>query len=285
VSDSFTAGLSFCGWDSKQERRMTFFKLGDNVHHYLTEGTREKPALVFANSLGSDLRIWDGVVSRMGGSFHSVRYDKRGHGLSDAPKPPYRIEELARDLFGLLDMLAIKEAVICGISVGGLIAQAMALNYPERVRGLILCDTGARIGSVESWEQRIAMVRGGGLQSIEAVTMERWFSKGFRARCPADVRGYANMLLTTNVDGYIGTCCALRDADFHRDVTRLKQPALVLSGAEDIATPPELGRELAGLIPGAQFSTIDDAGHLPCIEQPDAVAERIIKFFREVQFV
>ena len=101
----------------------------------------------------------------------------------------------------------------------------------------------------------------------------------------ADVRGYSLMLRQTSADGYIGTCAALRDTDFRTILTRIKQPTLVLCGAEDIATPPELGRELAGLIPGAQFSLIDNAAHLPCVEQPDAVAARMMQFFQEVQIV
>ena len=264
---------------------MPFLQTGKVVHHYVSKGRRDKPALVFSNSLGTDLRIWDAVATRLSEDFHLVLYDKRGHGLSDAPEPPYSAGDLAGDVVDLLDSLKIDQAVVCGVSVGGIIAQAMAQNHPERVRALVLCDTGARIGTVESWEQRIEMVRSGSLKPLVAMTMERWFSKGFRERCPADVRGYANMLLTTNVEGYIGTCCALRDADFRRHLSRLEQPTLVLVGAEDIATPPELGRELAGLIPGARFSLIDNAGHLPCIERPEAVVQRMIDFFQGVQIV
>ena len=115
--------------------------------------------------------------------------------------------------------------------------------------------------------------------------MDRWFSAGFREKWPADIRGYSLMLRQSSADGYIGTCAALRDADFRSTVMQIKQPTLVLCGAEDIATPPELGRELARLIPGAQFFLIEKAAHLPCVEQPDAVAERMMQFFREVDIV
>jgi len=264
---------------------MPFVQIGQIVHHFETKGSKDKSALVFSNSLGSDLRIWDAVAGRLSEHFRIVLYDKRGHGLSEASEPPYSASDLARDIVGLLDALKIDQTVICGISVGGIIAQALALDHPRRVRALVLCDTGARIGSVESWQQRIDAVQSGGVQSLETITMERWFSRGFRKRSPADVRGYANMLLQTTVKGYIGTCCALRDADFRGDVSRLKQPTLVLCGAEDIATPPELGQELAGLISGSRFSSIANAAHLPCVEQPAAVVECMMQFFREVQIV
>ncbi len=264
---------------------MPFVQIGKAVHHYSVRGRRDKAALVFSNSLGTDLRIWDEVAAGLSEHFQLVLYDKRGHGLSDAPEPPYTAGDLAGDVVGLLDFLKIDQAVVCGISVGGIIAQAMALNHSRRVRSLILCDTGARIGTVDSWRQRVEMARAGGLQPLVQMTMERWFSKGYRGRYPADVHGYANMLLATNVEGYIGTCCALRDADFRGELSRLNHPTLVLAGAEDIATPPELGRELAGLISGARFSMIDGAGHLPCIERPGAVVEQMMRFFREVQIV
>ena len=264
---------------------MPFTRINNSVHHYVLSGAKDKPPLLFANSLGSDLHIWDDVADLLSEHYRIVCYDKRGHGLSDAPAPPYSLDDLARDVVGVLDYLKIEQAAICGISVGGLIAQALALNHSERVRALVLCDTGARIGSAESWEQRIATVRAGGLPALEAPTMERWFSRDFRERNAADVRGYSNMLLRTTVDGYIGTCCALRDGDLRSAVPRISQPTLVLCGALDIATPPELSQELARLIPAGKFSQIENSAHLPCIEQPKEVASRMMKFFREVQFV
>lgn len=264
---------------------MAFLNTGNFVVHYRVDGAKDHPALLLANSLGSDLRIWDEVAARLAANYFVIRYDLRGHGLSEAPAGPYAAADLARDAVALLDALAIRETIICGVSVGGLIAQALALHHPERVRGLVLSDTGARIASAEAWQQRIDKVRAEGVESLVAMTMERWFAAGFRDRCPADVRGYSLMLRQSAADGYMGVCAALRDTDFRRSVGQIKKPTLVLCGAEDIATPPELGRELAGLIPGAQFSLIDGAAHLPCVEQPAAVAERMKKFFREVQLV
>ena len=268
-----------------ESKAMPFVQLNNIVHRYVDEGAKEKPAIVFANSLGSDLRIWDDVAARLAADFRLIRHDKRGHGLTDALPPPYSAKDLADDVDTLLDVLEIDQAVICGVSVGGIIAQSLALNHARRVRALVLCDTGARIGSVESWQQRVDTVRSAGLQALESPTMERWFSASFRAHRPADVRGYANMLLQTSVDGYLGTCYALRDTDFRQVAVRIKRPTLVLCGAEDIATPPGLGRELAGLISGAQFTLIENAAHLPCIEQPNVMADRMLDFLREVQIV
>lgn len=264
---------------------MAFAAIGKNVLHYICAGAKNKPALVLANSLGSDLHIWDDVAEQLSEYFRIVRYDIRGHGLSEASPPPYSARDLSEDVVALMDLLEISRAVICGVSVGGIIAQSLALDHPERVRALVLSDTGARIGSVESWQQRIATVRESGLQALKEPTMERWFSEQFRQRHAAAVRGYSTMLMKTAPEGYLGTCCALGDADFRPTASQIKLPTLVLCGAEDIATPPDLGRELASLIPGAEFSLIEGAGHLPCIEKPLPMAERMVKFFREVQIV
>jgi len=264
---------------------MFFSRINGVVHHYLTAGKTDAPPLVFANSLGTDLRIWHSFAEQLAGSFETVRYDKRGHGLSQNIDPPYSINDLSEDLARLLDILEINQAVVCGISVGGLIAQALALSHPKRVRALVLCDTGARIGSFESWQQRIEIVRSGGLKALESAMMERWFSVGFRARCPDAITGYAKMLRQTSPEGYIGTCYALRDADFRESISSVYCPTLVLTGAEDVATPPELGRELASSIRGAKFSAIEYAGHLACVEQPEIMAKRMMNFFREVKIV
>jgi 3-oxoadipate enol-lactonase len=264
---------------------MAFAAIGKNVIHYITASASDKPALVFANSLGSDLHIWDDVAERLSAYFSIVRYDIRGHGLSEASPPPYSARDLSEDVVALMDLLEINQAILCGVSVGGIIAQSLVLDHPDRVRALVLSDTGARIGSLESWKQRIEIVQTGGLEALREPTMERWFSQSFRQQHTAAIRGYSTMLLKVTPAGYIGTCCALRDADFHATASRIKAPTLVLCGAEDIATPPELGRELAGLIAGSKFSSIDGSGHLPCIEQPGQMAERMMEFFQEVHIV
>jgi 3-oxoadipate enol-lactonase len=260
---------------------MLFLKTHGIVHHYVSEGSTDKPVLVFVNSLGSDLRIWDDVVIHLAGDFRMIRYDKRGHGLSDAPAPPYSLDDFVLDLLGLLDGLEIKDATVCGLSVGGLIAQRFAIDYPDRVRALVLCDTGIRIGSFASWEERIATVKESGLTKLVGPSMERWFTSAFREDRSVEMRGYANMLLRIPADGYLGACYALRNADLTQETPKINQPTLVLCGDQDIATPPDLGRELGRAIPGARFSLINEAGHLACIEQPEAMAHQMMEFFRQ----
>ncbi|MGH7846772.1 MAG: alpha/beta fold hydrolase [Candidatus Binatia bacterium] len=186
-----------------------------------------------------------------------------------------------RDLAGLLDRLDVNEAVICGLSIGGMIAQAFAAAHPDRVRALVLCDTGMTIGTPAMWDDRIATVKSGGLSRLVDPSMERWFTQTFRDQQAVEVRGYVNMLLRTPVEGYIGACCAIRGADLREAAHSIGKPTLVLCGDKDIATPPDLGRSLASAIPEAKFHLIKDAAHLLCIERPEPFARILMQFFRE----
>ena len=259
---------------------MPFGLINHQVLHFRDENPGKERSFVFVNSLGTDLRIWDEMAARYADGFRIVRYDLRGHGLSDAPPAPYSIADHVGDLAALLDAHEIHGAIVVGLSVGGMIAQALAAQRPDLVRMLVLCDTAHKIGTPEMWNARIEAVRAGGLASIADAVLERWFSTEFRRSRPADLAGYRSMLTRTPAEGYIGTCMSLRDADLTATASRLTQPTLCLVGEEDGATPPALVRSLSELIPGAAFKTIPNAGHLPCIEQPKLLAGWIESFVR-----
>jgi 3-oxoadipate enol-lactonase len=259
---------------------MAFGLFNHQVLHFRDENPRQLRTIVFVNSLGTDLRIWDDVVAHFAGDFRILRYDLRGHGLSEAPPAPYSVDDLAADLAALLDARKVKSAILVGLSVGGMIAQSLAARRPDLVHLLILCDTAHKIGTPEMWSARIEAIRKGGMGAIADGVLERWFSTEFRQTRSAEVAGYRNMLVRTPVEGYIGTCTALRDADLTETSRRLTQPTLCLAGEEDRATPPELVQSMSVLIPSASFRTIPRAGHLPCVEQPRILAGRIEPFIR-----
>lgn len=260
---------------------MNFTTINGVVLHYSDTGETTLPAIAFANSLGTDFRIWDDVVAGLRGRFRCIRYDKRGHGLSTAPPAPYAMDDHVADLAGLLDHLAVPTAVICGLSVGGMIAQGMAASHPDKVAALILCDTGHVIGDATMWNGRIEAVESAGLSALTDGVMERWFTPQFRAPGNATFDGYRNMFERTPVAGYSGTSAAIRDADFTASTAQVRVPCLCIVGDQDKATTPELVRDLAGLIDGASYSVVTGAGHLPCIERPDAQLDLMDRFFRE----
>lgn len=260
---------------------MAFARVNGVVLHYDDRGPRHGRPVVFANSLGTDFRIWDEVVARLPASLRIVRYDKRGHGLSEETPQPYRMETLAADLAALLDHLATGPATVVGLSVGGMIAQALAAARPDLVSRLVLCDTAHRIGTLESWNARIEAVNARGIAPIAESILERWFTPGYRSPGNAAYVGYAAMLKRSPADGYAGTCAALRDADLTQSSRALKVPVLCIAGEEDGSTPPALVRSMAELISGARFEVVAGAGHLPCIEQPAATASLIEGFLRQ----
>ena len=255
----------------------------DGIHlHYRLNGSTDAPTVVFANSLGTDFRIWDSVLERLGPDVQSLCYDKRGHGLSDAPAAPYTIDDHIDDLIGLMTHLNIHRALICGVSVGGMIALGLGARRPELARGLMLCDTAHKIGSDDLWNERIAQIRAHGIAAIADGILDRWFSAGFRQLQGDAVAGWRNMLVRTPIEGYVGTCAALRDADLTAEAGALRLPVRCLCGSEDGATPPELVEAMRALISEAGFELVQGAGHLPCIESPGSIAAIIEDFLREI---
>jgi 3-oxoadipate enol-lactonase len=216
--------------------------------------------------------------------FPIIRYDKRGHGLSDCPPGPYSIRDLSNDLAGLLAYLHVTEAILIGISIGGLIALDFTINHPQKVSALVLCDTGAKIGTPDFWTQRIEAVSNHGMPDIAETIMSRWFAPTFSQRRAADYQEYFDMLVHMPTIGYTATCKALRDADLRDKLDTIEVKSLVLCGSEDMATPPKLGRELAASL-NAHFELIENAAHLPCIEQPSAMATKMLRFFQENGYV
>jgi len=259
---------------------MKFVKANGLVTHFSDQGRRDAPALVFINSLGTDFRIWDEVAEILAPDFRIVLYDKRGHGLSEPGPDTNDIADYARDLAGLMDAVAVERAVLVGLSIGGLIAQDLYRQNPERVAALALCDTAAKIGTDESWAQRIAQVERSGIESIAHSVLERWFTAAFRATRSAELAGMRAMLTRTPAQGYLAACGALKRADLRPYAGKIRAPTLCLVGDEDGSTPVALVKETSELIPGARFEIIEGAGHLPNVEKPAVVARLVAEHAR-----
>jgi 3-oxoadipate enol-lactonase len=263
---------------------MQTYTVAGVAFHVAQTGAPDGPALVVSNSLGTDFRIWDALLPYLPAGLRIIRYNKRGHGLSDSPPLPWGMGDHVADLAGLLDQMEVKGAVVCGLSVGGMIAQGLAAERPDLVSALILCDTGARIGSPELWNSRIEAVRKDGISVLADAILERWFTRRFRDEDP-DFPLWRNMLVRATAEGYGGSCAAIRDIDLIESTSRLRLPCLAVCGADDGTTPPDLVRETASLIPGSRFELIRNAGHLPCIEQPEVLGGLMTAFLKETGYV
>lgn len=248
--------------------------------HYRTDGPEDGLTLVFANSLGTDLRLWDQVLPLLPG-IRALRFDKRGHGLSDSggPDTAVTIAGLAGDAAALIEAEARGPVIFAGLSIGGMIGQQLAHDRPELVRALVLSNTAAKMGSAESWNARIAAVRSGGVASIADAVMERWFAAPFRAT--PELALWRNMLARTDAAGYAGACTAIAAADLSATTSRLSLPTLVIAGDQDGASPPDLVAETAALIAGAAFRVIPGAGHLPPVEAPSEWAALLRAFLHQ----
>lgn len=257
--------------------------LGDVQLHYRIDGDPDGAPVLFANSLGTDLRVWDAVLPRLPDGLRIIRYDKRGHGLSSAPPAPYSMGALVRDAERLLDLLGVRDCVVVGLSIGGMIAQGLAVKRLDLVRALVLSNTAARIGTPDMWTDRIAAVNAGGIESLADAVLERWFSTAFRAT--SELALWRHMLVRQPVDGYGGCSAAISGADFYTPTSGLRLPTLGIAGDRDGSTPPDLVRETVDLIPGSKFHLIRGSGHLPCVENPDEFASVLSGFLTEVGHV
>jgi 3-oxoadipate enol-lactonase len=248
--------------------------------HVVESGPADGPAVVFLHALGTDLRIWQDVVARLPAGLRLVRLDMRGHGLSACPPAPYPMGRLVGDAEGAMDTLGVTQAVVVGLSIGGMIAQGLATKRPDLVRGMVLSNTGAKIGTPEMWAERIETARAGGLEALADGTLERWFPEPFRSGPGGALM--RRLFARQPLEGWAGCAAAISGADFYASTCTLRLPTLGIAGDKDGSTPPDLVRETAELIPGARVHLIRGAGHLPCIDAPDAFAEALAGFLSEI---
>ncbi|MCR9127061.1 MAG: 3-oxoadipate enol-lactonase [Rhodobacteraceae bacterium] len=256
---------------------MQLLDLGDVQLHYRVDGDPGGAPLVFANSLGTDMRLWDAILPLLPRTgLRIIRFDKRGHGLSSLPRAPYKMGTLVRDAELLLDHLGVTDSLFVGLSIGGMIAQGLAVKRPDLIRAMVLSNTGAKIGTADLWADRIATVDAHGIEPLADAVMERWFSRAFRAS--PELALWRNMLVRQPAEGYSGCSAAIAGADFYTTTASLRLPTLGIAGSEDGSTPADLVRETVDLIPGSQFHLIRGAGHLPCVENPAEFALALGRF-------
>lgn len=244
------------------------------------EGKEEAPWVILSHSLGSCMEMWGPQMGDMGRHFRVLRYDTRGHGGSEATPPPYTLEGLAADAVGLMDALNIAEAHWVGISMGGMIGQAMALGYPRRLRSLALCDTAAIVSAEAQsvWEERIDRVRSLGMASVVEETLSRWFTPPFLAKPPPEVERIRAHLLKTPVEGYIGCSEAIRRLNYLPRLPEIRIPTLILVGDQDPGTPVGASLAMHERIPGSRLVVLPEAAHLSNIEQAEAFTRNLLDF-------
>jgi 3-oxoadipate enol-lactonase len=247
---------------------------------YELDGPSSGPTLVFSNSLGTDLRMWERQRDDLKKYFRVLRYNARGQCDVLVPPGPYSIDLLAQDVIELLDALGIQNTSFCGLSMGGMVGMALALNFPDRFHKMVLCNTSPKIGSSDSWNARINAVNKGGMKAVVDAVLERWFTPAFRQKNGPEIQITREMLLNAPATGYVACCAAVRDMDQRDAIAGIRIPTLVVSGASDPVTPPSEGRLIAKKIAGSQYVELP-AAHLSNVESADLFNEAVGRFLRE----
>lgn len=262
---------------------MPFLELDDVTIHWREDGDPNGAPIVFSNSLGCDLTMWDQLLPLLPRGLRVIRYDTRGHGQSSVPKGPYSMGALVRDAERLMDHIDIRDAVFVGLSMGGMIAQGLAVKRLDLVRAVVLSNTGAKIDQPAMWQDRIDAVMAGGVEAVADASMERWFTRAFRES--DQLAKWRAMYVGQSAIGFSACMSAISGTDFYTPTSGLRLPALGIAGSDDGSTPADLVREMIDLIPGSEFAVIRRAGHLPCIERPDAYADVLTAFLRKIGHV
>jgi 3-oxoadipate enol-lactonase len=246
---------------------------GRNLAYDLA-GPEEGPVVCITHSLASDGGSWaEQVPPLLAAGFRVLRIDMRGHGGSDPVSGDYTMRALVDDVAAVLDALALRRVHYVGLSIGGMIGQALALAHGDRLLSALWSDTlpASPAGAAEAWRQRMAAVRAAdSLAPIADGTMERWFTAAFQPRRPQRWKQIRDTVIGTSPAGYLGCAAAILDFDFVPKLPSLRLPVLVVCGADDPGTPPSENRRIADLVPGARYEEIADARHFPNVERADA---------------
>ncbi|MGY6520359.1 MAG: alpha/beta fold hydrolase [Mongoliitalea sp.] len=248
---------------------MQAIRIQDATIHYAFNKGEKDLTLVFINSLGTDFRIWDAVIDGLGTEFGSLRFDKRGHGLSSLGAIEKGcISFYADDVMGLCEQLGLDKIVLVGLSIGGLISLDIYQRYAEKIAGIVFMDTAPKIGTTEGWNNRIETISSNGMQVLAPSILTNWFSPNFQLEHPAAFTLYQAMLERADVLGYMIACEAIRDADYTQIAQDISIPVICMVGEEDKSTPVALVQAFAQLM-NCPLITIPDSGHLPCVDNPE----------------
>lgn len=259
---------------------MPTFTSNDAQINYQTFGDASKPAIVFSNSLGTKFSMWQPQIDFFQKDYFVVCYDTRGHGGSSSPQGPYTLDQLGQDVVNLLDHLNIQKAAFCGISMGGLTGQWLAINHPEYFNQMIVCNTAAKIGQEQAWLERAELVRKQGLAPIASTAAARWFTDPFIQSNAAIVAELSNDLGAGSPEGYASCCEALAKADLREQLKYITVPMLVIAGQKDPVTLVADAQYLINNIRTSSLSEIN-ASHISNLEQPKPFNQAVQSFLQQ----
>jgi 3-oxoadipate enol-lactonase len=246
-------------------------------------GKSNGPVVVLSHSLCTTLSMWDEQMGFLETDFRVLRYDTRGHGASDAPNGAYTLEQLGHDLIGILNSLGIEKVIFVGLSMGGMIGQSVALNYPDRIEKIILSSTAAVMGEQLQpvWQDRISRAQNLGMSSLVTEILDRWFTPGYLELKPPSVDRIRQQILATPVAGFVGCSEAIRHLDYLEHLGNIDIPTLIIVGEDDPGTPVAFSQAIHDHIAGSKLQIIPAVRHLCNIEKPDIFNKVLLDFLRD----
>lgn len=248
--------------------------------HYTLDGPAGAPVVTLSHSLATDLSMWDPQMEALRARYRVLRYDTRGHGGTDAPAAAYTLEQLADDASALLGALGIAKTHWCGLSMGGMIGQTLALERPDLFASLALCDTSSRIPAEAKplWADRIKIAHDRGMEPLVEPTLARWLTAPFRERRKDVVDVVAQMIRSTPALGYAGCCHAISALDLTDRISAISIPTLIVVGEEDQGTPVAASKVMNERIKGSELVILPAAAHLSNLEKPAEFTSAVTSF-------
>lgn len=244
------------------------------------DGPHDAPVLVLLHAIATHSGLWLPQLGPWSSRWRVVRIDLPGHGGSEPPVGAPTLAGYAAQVRDVLDELVVERAAFVGLSLGGMVAQAFALAFPQRVGALVLAHTSARTEPAvrELWQRRLEHFESFGLDAQVSPTLDRWFTRAFAAASPLTLAWIAGQIGATSPAGYEAAIHAIQQLDHHSRLGEIAVPTLVIAGDADTAVSPAAAGALAAEIPGAELVVLPDAAHLGNVQQPVIFAETVGSF-------
>ena len=246
---------------------------------YELSGPAAAPVVVLHHPLATNMSFWDEATAALSPKYRVLRFDARGHGQTDATKAPYSLSGLAHDVVALMDHAAIRRAQFVGLSMGGMVAQYLALDHAARFSSITICASSSKVAADmrHLWKDRVVAARKHGMKAQVEPALGRWLASASRTK-PELIARCTKMILSTPVEGYAGWCGAIEQLDMTDKLSGIKLPVRILVGAEDVGTPPAASETIQRHIPGSELSILPGVAHMLAIENPTSFHAALLPF-------
>jgi 3-oxoadipate enol-lactonase len=249
--------------------------------HYRVEGSG--PAVTLVHGVGANLNSWDEVAARMQGQHRIIRMDLAGHGKSGPIRGSRSLDDFASDVRRVWDDLGLETTHLAGFSLGGLIAQSLALSDPERIERLIILSAVAGRTAEERAKvvDRLKLLREGGIAAVTAAAEERWFTADFRRRHPERVAQRIEELMANDPVSYAAAYTVFATSDLGDRVGGIRHPTLVATGEHDVGSNVRMARMMHAAIEGSELRILPGLRHSVLVEAPQLIADMFLQFFAQ----